>query len=178
MSRMLHDFLPVARSLSVSLTDMPPNSHSLECRPRHGSLAILPVGSRCGLAMATLAGGVGDFGRGREAAPRERLRERSRRRWVMAPKNGVSVEEALVREEDGVSEVVEVVGESWLEAVEVWEKAVLVRRGGGIGWVGAPMLMAVRGVSWIEPVSADGRVLESYAVCTGSLRGWIRRCSW
>jgi len=85
------------------------------------------------------------------------------------------VEEALVREEDGVSEVVEVVGESWLEAVEVWEKAVLVRRGGGIGWVGAPMLMAVRGVSWIEPVSADGRVLESYAVCTGSLRGWIRR---
>lgn len=64
----------------------------------------------------------------------------------------------------------EVVGESWLEALEVWEKVVLVRRGGGIGWVWAPMLMAVRGVSWIEEVLVDGNVLESYAIDTGSLR--------
>lgn len=113
-----HDFLPTANSLSVSLTDNPPNNHSFECLPRHGSLTVLPVASRPGLAISAFVRGIGDFGRLWETGSLDRLRERPRRRCVMAPKNWLSVGEALVRDAGDVGEVVDS-GKSGPEELEV-----------------------------------------------------------
>ncbi|KAF1361841.1 hypothetical protein EJ07DRAFT_154046 [Lizonia empirigonia] len=114
---------------AVSLTEKPPKSHSFECRPRHGSLDELDdvdllcscwsaglvafagasVAASCGARRAgcdcagSCSGGIimGDLARFRDVSVRDRLRERSHRRSVMAPKKAREVGDAGADVGDG-----------------------------------------------------------------------------
>lgn len=136
----------------MPVTEIPLNSQSFECRPRHGSLPLVRVLSepdRLGLEACTGAalglvglekeicrdcmdcGGiaVGDFAcRG---ASRERLRERPRMRAVIAPKKDSSVGELAGARDMG--DAGERGGECWPEDCDFWESTVFVRMGGGMG---------------------------------------------
>jgi hypothetical protein len=146
-------YLRRKRSFAVSVADQPPNNHSFECRPRHGSLPLevlriivwaldcvlrawsLEVCCGCwGWAARVLVLGIclgGDImgELDRRGASRDRLLERPRTRALIAPKKDCSVGE-VARD---VGEAGERGGDIWPDDNEFCELAVFVRMG-GMGW--------------------------------------------
>lgn len=141
-----HDLRRCKKSFAVSVADQPPNNHSFECRPRHGSLPVLSAVWRLGrvagvvevaeacracwgcaarvLVLGMCLGGgdiMGDFDRLRDAS-RERLLERPRTRALIAPKKA--------RDVGDVGDAGDTGGDIWSDDCECCDPTVFVRTGG------------------------------------------------